>query len=215
MGGMLMRTGGRLAFTFVEIVVAVAITAIIGSTVYVSLAGARDRQRVSDSYAILQDLTRILDRFDTATGGSTVLNGRHPRSLFQLNNAITVTQTTGCTSCRNICDVAHSSNQTPGWTSGGPFFQSRDITVGTGFRIPIGLVRDSLIRVPAGAPADPPRTYGLMQVRIDSVDYLDAVDLKLIVDNLTDSSKGVVRWTTNAVDGVLPSIFWTLPLGGC
>lgn len=203
----------RAGFTFLEIVVAVGITAIIGATVYATLGGARDRQRVDDSYAILRELTRVIDRFDSLTGG--VANGRHPQYLSQLNNAITVTPTANCLFCKNICDVAHTSNQTPGWSSNGPFYQSRDITAGTGMRIPIGLVRDLLIREPVSASADQAHDYGVMKVQIDGVDYLDALDLELIVDSLPDPSKGVVRWTATPVDGVLSSIFWTLPIAGC
>lgn len=213
---MLSTRSNRLGFTFLEIVVAVAITAIIGGTVYTTLGGARDRQRVDESYTILRDITRAIDRFDSATASGTLVNGRHPRSIVQLNDSVIVTQTANCTRCRNACDVAYVAANSTGWNATGPYFQNRQITPGTGFRLPIGLVRDSLIRVPAGAPASQGLTYGLLQVRIDSVDYLDAVDLKKIVDALpTDSSKGVVRWTTDAVDGVLLSIFWTLPLAGC
>lgn len=207
--------GGRDGLTLVEVIVAVAITAIIGASVYTTLGGSRDRERVRQSYEILRDITRIIDRFDTATQGGTLTAGRHPRSLFQLNNPITTTQTTNCTGCRNVCNVAYVSGNVSGWNSNGPLFQSRDVTVRTGFRIPIGLVRDSLVRVPAAAPADQGRTFGLLQITIDTVTYDDARDLKSIVDGTADSSLGVVRWSTNAVNGVLASIFWTLPLAGC
>lgn len=210
----------RDGFTFLEIIVAVAITSIVAATVMVTLGGSGDRRRVDESAQILRDLTRIIDRFDSGTQGGTVVNGRHPRSLYQLNNLITSTQTANCALCRNSCDVAFTSganSNVSGWTAAGPFLQGREITVGTGFRIPIGLVRDSLIRT--GTASNQGLTWGILQIRIDAVDYVDAVDLKLITDALpTDSSKGVVRWTTYTTatnKGVIPSIFWTFPVAGC
>lgn len=207
----------RPGLTMVETVVAVTIFAVIGGAIYAGLGGYRDRQRVMDSTVILRDVVRALNRYDTLTanGAFPPAAGRYPRRLSDLTNEITSTVTTGCTNCRNSCDGGYSATNVSGWVNRGPFL-GREVVLHTGFRIPIGLVRDSLIRTPATA-ANADRSFARLQIRIDSVFYSDAVELNAVVDgDLPTDTTGIVRWTaTPDADGRLASVFWNIPVGGC
>lgn len=216
----------RLGFTLIEIAVAVAILALLAAASYPGMASYRDHRRVEQSAVVMHGLVRIMTSYDTVTanGGNPPTNGRYPRSLFQLMNQITATQTTNCTSCRNSCNTAYTSTNVTGWNNFGPFF-NREVVAGTGLRIPIGLLRDSLIRIPATA-ANASRSFARLQMRIDSVFYEDAITLNRWVDGgaTTPTSRdasfvdtvGTVRWSDPVdFDDMIPSIFWNFPVGGC
>jgi hypothetical protein len=165
---------------------------------------------------VLVDLTRILYAYDSALGHTDVppREGRFPRMLSHLTNEIASSGPANCQFCRNSCGDLYTGKNVDGWRAKGPFFW-RDIPNAVGLRIPIGLIRDTLIRVPAtGSPVD--RAFARLQIRIDSVLLTDAMDLDERVDGFASPTAGIVTWTVSPdANGLLTPIFWNLTIGGC
>jgi prepilin-type N-terminal cleavage/methylation domain-containing protein len=217
----------RRGFTVTEIAVAAAILAVLASVVLASVHGAvgTTGKKIGDSAATLRELTSALNRFDTATGAGTPWLGRMPLQISHLTNPITSTSSANCPLCRNSCGFGpgppahslYSATNVTGWNNHpGPFY-SRDVVPGVGFALPIGFVRDTLVRNPvATAAGNANREWGILQVRIDNVSFADAQELNAVVDADNSAATGTIRWTaTPNAEGMLSSIFWTISVGGC
>jgi prepilin-type N-terminal cleavage/methylation domain-containing protein len=205
-----------LGFTLVEMAVAVAVLAILTAILLATVVVNRGRSRVSESHEVLTELVRTLHFYDTALAFGDVppTEGRFPFLLSHLTNEISITSSPPCQVCQNSCGALYVGKNVDGWRQSGPFYR-RDIPFSVGLRIPIGLIRDSLTRIPATA-ADVSRSFGRLQIRIDSVALLDAQDLDERVDGVASQTAGVVTWTAAPdADGMLSSIFWNMPVGGC
>lgn len=173
--------------------------AILSAVLIATVAVQRGSSRVSESHETLTELVRTLHFYDTSVT-------RFPRLLSHLTNEIS-------TSGHNSCGSVYSASNVTGWRSRGPFY-SRDIPFAVGLRIPIGLVRDSLIRIPATGNAT--SGFARLHIRIDSVALLDAQDLDERVDGFVSPTAGAVTWTAAPdADGMLSSIFWSTPIAGC
>lgn len=204
--------------------VAVAVLAILSAILLATVAVERGRSRISESQETMTELVRTLYFYDSALSHTSTppRPGRFPLLLSHLTNEITSTSSTNCPFCRNSCgsgssppsQSVYSSTNVSGWRASGPFY-SRDIVFGIGFRIPIGLVRDTLHRNPPTA-SNSNESFATLQIRIDSVSLSDAEELDLQVDGVASPTTGVIRWSGGPdPDGVLPSIFWNIPVGGC
>lgn len=208
-----------------EVAVAAAIFAILAAVVFATVHGATGTttRRIGDAAAELRDLTSAINKFDTATGKGSPEKGRLPLQISHLTNPITNTNTANCPLCRNSCGFGpappsqslYTSDNDLGWDEyPGPFY-SKDVAAGVGFRLAIGFVRDTLIRNPPTA-ANEIRSFATLQVRIDNVSFADAQELNALVDADNSATTGTIRWTaTPDAEGMLSSIFWTIPIGGC
>lgn len=215
----------RRGFTLTEVAVAAAIFAILAAVVFATVHGATGTttKRIGDAAAELREVTNAINKFDTATGDGSPEKGRLPLQISHLTDTIVDVSSANCPRCRNSCGFGpappaqslYSSENENGWRNRpGPFY-SRNVIPGVGFPLPIGFVRDSLIRSPATA-ANAIRSYGILQVRIDNVSFADAQELNAIVDGDNSASTGTIRWTATAdAEGMLSSIFWVIPVGGC
>lgn len=193
-------------FTLIEIAVAVAVLAILSAILLATVAVQRGSSRVSESHETLTELVRTLHFYDTSVT-------RFPRLLSHLTNEISTTGGATCQLCHNSCGSVYSAANVTAWRSRGPFYL-RDIPFAVGLRIPIGLVRDSLIRIPATGNAT--LSFARLHIRIDSVALLDAQDLDERVDGFVSPTAGAVTWTAAPdADGMLSSIFWSTPIAGC
>jgi hypothetical protein len=205
-------------------VVAVAVLALLSAIILATVVVERGRSRISESHEILADLVRTLRVYDSATAFTTnpPLPGRFPLLLTHLTDEITSAESANCPLCRNSCgsgaappaQSVYSATNVNGWRASGPFY-SRPIAFGVGFRIPIGIVRDTLFRNPPTA-TNADLTFARLQIRIDSVLLTDAQDLDERVDGSADPTVGAIRWTAAPdADGILSSIFWNMPIAGC
>jgi len=203
-------------FTLIEIAVAVAVLAILSAIVLATVVVERGRSRVSASHETLSELVKTLYAYDTALAFGDVppTEGRFPRMLSHLTNEINIITSPPCQLCQDSCGSLYTGKNVDGWRRSGPFYP-RDIPYAVGLRTPIGLVRDSLTRIPASA-SDVSRSFARLQIRIDSVAFLDAQDLDERVDGVASPTAGVVTWTAAPdADGILSSIFWNVPIAGC
>jgi len=221
----------RRGFTLTEVAVAAAIFAILAAVVFATVHGATGTttKRIGEAAAELREITTAINRFDTATGkGGSLEKGRLPLQISHLTNPITSNNTANCPLCRNSCGFGpsppsrslYTADNQDGWTEEpGPFY-SRDVVSGVGFRISIGVVRDTLIREPlVPSPLNDVaaiRAYGLLKVQIDNVSFADAQELNALVDADNSATTGTIRWSaTPDAEGMLSSIFWTIPISGC
>lgn len=230
-----MLTRVRAGFTLLEIVVATAIVAILGAAVFMTLSGSQNSTRVQDSYVILNTLAGRLHRYDSLTGNSATagarlpLAGKYPQMLSHLVYPIAeaVNASGNCLDCHTSCGFqqtlaagvtfGYSATNNTAWDLNGPYYD-RNIVVSIGFPIPIGFLRDSLVRTPAQTTATAAAAQaeaGTLQIQIDSVLEDDANELKRVVDGqVTDATVGTIRWTGSVVDGYR-KIFWTMRVRGC
>ena len=222
--------GLRRGFTLTEVAVAAAIFAILAAVIFATVYGATGTttRRIADSAAELRELTSAINKFDTATGDGSPEKGRLPLQISHLTDTIVDVATSNCPRCRNSCGLGptpptqslYTSENETGWRNrGGPFY-SRNVIPGVGFAVPIGFVRDTLIRNPAVpnplTNTNAIRQFAILQVRIDNVSFADAQELNAWVDADNSASTGTIQWTaTPDAEGMLSSIFWTIPVGGC
>lgn len=225
--------GVRRGFTLLEMVVATAIVALIGATIIMTLSSYGNSTRVRDSYELLRDLNGKLHLYDSLNGSTVVgdrapIIGRYPQMLSHLVIPIVaaVSGSGNCFDCHSSCGLnqtstngityGYSATNKSAWDAKGPFY-NRNIIVSRGFPIPIGLLRDSLVRTPAQTSTTTTSSAaGLLQVQIDSVLDEDALELKRIVDGqVTNATVGTIRWTGAADAGGRRKIFWTMRVRGC
>jgi prepilin-type N-terminal cleavage/methylation domain-containing protein len=220
----------RRGFTLTEVAVAAAIFAILAAVVFATVHGATGTttKRIGDSVSELRELTNAINKFDTATGNGSPEKGRLPLQISHLTDTIVDVSTANCPRCRNSCGFGpspptqslYSSDNEDGWRNRpGPFY-SKDVIPGVGFALPIGFVRDTVIRSPVTpSPMNATtaiRAYGTLQIRIDNVSFADAQELDAMVDADNSATTGTIRWmATPDAEGMLSSIFWTIPISGC
>lgn len=215
-------------FTLIEMIFAVAIIAIIGSSVYVSMSGWREARKAEQAQAFLSTLTDSLQSYRSITTGV----GRFPARLNHLttlidglaaHNTNAVCADTPRASCRTSCGATNVTTGNNGfnyiaanvtnWTNRGPFFHRPLPTTGT--PIAIGVVNDTLVRTPAtaAAVADTSR-MAFLSIQIDSVTTAAANRLDLLVDGVSGSTAGIVQWTAAPVED-RQRIFWRIRIRGC
>ncbi|MGI9139929.1 MAG: type II secretion system protein [Gemmatimonadaceae bacterium] len=223
----------RPAFTLVEMVFAVAIIAVIASSVVVSLSGYRDRRAVDDSYAFLVTLVDSVYAYER-------LITRLPARLNHLTTMIDGNRATNyqgtcpaanpaLASCRTSCGASGTFTGAPAgsynyttadslaWRDNGPFFHRPLDALGT--VIGIGTVSDVLVREPSntgGTLAESDQRRGVLQIQILSVLAASAQRLDRLVDGVDDQAAGTIQWTGSpGSDGRIPVVFWRMPVRGC
>lgn len=215
-------------FTLIEMIFAVAIVAIVGSSVYVSMAGWRESRQVEQAHAFLSTLADSLQSYRSVTTGV----GRFPGRLNHLtaiidplaaHNTNAACPDAARASCRTSCGATNVTTGNNGfnyiaanvtnWTTRGPFFHRLLSTTGT--PISIGVVNDTLVRTPATAAlaVDTSRMV-LLSIQIDSVTTAAAQRLDLLVDGVPNTTAGIIQWTAAPVEGRM-RIFWRMGIRGC
>lgn len=174
-------------FSIAEIVVAIAIMAILGAIVVPSVGSYLDRKRVEDSAATLDSLRVAIGRFRTATTD-------YPGRLSHLTKRITTSDRTACNTAANT--IVNYASQT-GWDNNGPFWD-RSIPR-TGVPLQIGTVRDSMHRTSTSV------LPGAMVMTIPNVSIEDARELNLLEDGPLDADQANGSNTTGTVQFTLPS----------
>jgi prepilin-type N-terminal cleavage/methylation domain-containing protein len=199
-------------FTLIEMVVGVAIAAILALGYYVTIAApgsatssaAEDRaNRASSAAAVLFDLANAIASIETTNPPTSYLQtvGAYPTRLSQLTAPIT---TTDRNSCDRVTDVylagaVPDPPANPGYVSGwaGPYY-TVSFVAGAGTQLASGFVtQDDMIRIPANpvnnAKAD--EWAGRLLIRMPSVAQLDAQALDAAVDFTISGTEGTVRYT--------------------
>jgi prepilin-type N-terminal cleavage/methylation domain-containing protein len=224
MKAVLRHAAGRIlwwvGFTMAEVIVALAIMAVLGGILIPRIAGYLDSQRISSTATIVADLGTSISRFKTAVG-------YYPGALSQLTTPILAGApgTGDETDCHGSpgSKVTYSSTQATNWVNNGPGpYYTKAMVKAFGLQLPIGMADDRITR------SSNNKTAGFISITVPNVSLYDARDLNTAVDGTTDvegasstNSVGTIRYTapasTNLVSLTInfPVGFDTLSVVGC
>src|SRR6184192_709216 len=137
-------------FTVAEVVVAVALMAVLTAVLLPAVAGYLREDKVAETADTLADLQNSITTFKATVGN-------YPSRLTHLGRAITASDATSCTG------VGPATPLTPyptpaNWTRGGPFYPRA--TSVKGFDLPIGTASDTLFRTSSST------TTGFLGIKI-------------------------------------------------
>src|SRR5207248_3127340 len=136
-GQQMLTLGPRRGFTLAEILVALAIVALLMAVIIPTIGG---RLRQSQASAIADELTNL----------TTALTAYRQNVLKYPNKLDLLTNTPVAGTSLDICGVAMVAANVNKWQ--GPYL-ARPITTGTDFPIGDATVNDQLVRNPAGVQA--------------------------------------------------------------
>lgn len=199
-------TVNRAGFTIIEIIVGLALLAVMGAIIAVSVqktsATLSDNERIDEAAFNLDQLARTIAFFEPTKPPITFrfTVGVYPGRLSQLTAPISTTQT-------NDCGAVFTAGQVTAWTGG---YYLKEIPT-TNFKITDGFIaNDLLVRTPANANAGLP---GVLAIEMPNVTYADAVLLGLAVDNDSTGTLGTTRFTVNGNQPV--TVSYRIEVGGC
>ncbi len=181
----------RKAFTVMEIVVAVAIMALLTAITLPAISQYLNDQKIDATASTLTDLKNSIAKFRATMTGSS------PSRLTHLTRALIGVDTTSCTGRGVAVPFAtYTSTTSVKWTSGGPFYPTALNTYG--LHVPIGTISDTLVRTAAAG------TSSFLNIVIRNVRFQDADALNDLMDGPLDVNQGNRSNTTGAVQWGVP-----------
>jgi prepilin-type N-terminal cleavage/methylation domain-containing protein len=191
---MLMRRGlrGRLAFTLVEIIVALVVLAVLAAMLYPTAAG---QLRQGQSTA----LANQLDNLRVAIANYRTNVQRFPSQLTQL------TAVPPGSGANDLCGTALPAANIALWR--GPYITQ--VILATGMPVGDATIQNAITRVPAGGVGQP----GTLQITVADVDNDYADDLERQFDGNANFATGTITWT--ATTGTLGTLVFQVPVRGC
>lgn len=204
----------RSGFTLMEAVVGVAIAAILGFALYLTVSGtgvgttsaADERAKRAGQTAVhLFNIATAIAALETTNPPESFLQtvGAYPSRLSQLTTQIT-------TSDRNSCDrptdaysgaAVPAVPANPGYVQGwqGPYVTFGFLLNGSTQIMPGYVVQDDMIRIPANPPGNPKADEyaGRLLIRMPTVTQADAQALDAAVDFTMSGTVGTVRYTAS------------------
>lgn len=179
----------RGGFTVVEVLVALAITALLGALVVPAILASVDRARVDAAEESLGAIADAVNLFADRVQ-------EHPRQMTQLVIPIT----TGMT---DICGGAYTNGDVGQW--GGPYLDRAIPSAG----VPIGI---GTVQNTFTSRADPSGIDYLQPV-VNGVLVEDAQALDNRVDGGDGINSGAIRWTVTG--GGFATVFYLIPYPDC
>jgi prepilin-type N-terminal cleavage/methylation domain-containing protein len=176
-------------FSLIEIVAAVAILTILAALIIPSIAGYDNQRRTTATVTILKSLGTSLNN-SNAMGDDygflqTVL--RYPIRLSHLTVAIT-------TADKQCSGAVYTAAMVSAWRSS-PRYTSYNILPLQGVSTPLGWIQDTVVKgTQSGTFGSSP--VGYVELHIDSLSTADVQAIDLAVDEVVDSSAGLVRDST-------------------
>lgn len=201
---MLLRSSRRSGFTLPEVLVSTAILILLGAMTVPSLVSYKNAR---DARAVASTLSALSISLNNPNGylgslGFIQQIGSYPQNLSHLETPIT-------TAMKSCAGTAYTSTNVSAWAAGAPY-SSAMIIATKGIPTPIGWIRDTVYTS---------ATTNYVELRIDSVETIDAQNLDLAVDLFQDSTLGVLRYEADpAAPGNtgLHRVRYLLPAGtGC
>lgn len=224
----------RRAFTMIEMVVALALVAIIGVTIFVvnassSSAGLSDQDHIEKAARTLQDLSEAVALWtNRGTGKQTSffqIVGANPGALSHLTFLITTTQRNSCGRSTPLTNQSrYTAAQVNRWA--GQFFRQELPTTGflvaPGFFAQDALLRYSAVFNPAGPPyfqqeyftTSNSSTPGTLAIVMPNVKHIDAVALAQRIEGDTMGIWGAVRFTRNFTNAPV-TVEYHMGIHGC
>lgn len=183
----------KRGFTLAEILVALAIVALLTAVIVPAIGGNLHQSQAS---AIASELTNL----------TTAINAYRQNVLKYPNKLDLLTNTPVAGTSLDICGVAMVAANVNKWQ--GPYL-ARPITTGTDFPIGDATVNDQLVRNPSGVQAG----VGTLQIKMDLVDTVAAVALEAQFDGNADFTTGSILW--NRTNPGVGTLTYSIPIRGC
>lgn len=197
----------HVAFTLVEVVVALAIVFILAAVALPQLAGYLDQKRIDDT---VTQLVTVRDAISKAGGNAFYEKvGRYPGRLSELDSTLIIGNNTWVLGQDDSCGFAFAAGQRNAWNNNGPFVNFL-IERGVGMITPIGMAEDSLTRNPY-PPPNPPGAGTLRITFINNVVLEDALKLDETIEASNGQAVGTVQWLA-PVNGRV-TLYFFMPVG--
>ena len=183
-------------FTVMEVLVAIAIIAILSAVSFPVVAEQIERRRVDSAITTLKSLADAV----TAFRANVAMN---PGRLAQLSSPIT-------TSDVNSCGVAYTTAAVNSWA--GPYY-TRQLLQTTGLPLSednLGRVQNTLVRTPAGVS-----TPGSLAFQVAGIPLNKVTEIEASVDGDNVATTGRVRWTTPADANGHVTMSYHVAINGC
>lgn len=179
----------RRGFTLAEIVVSAVILSVIAAVAVPSLSGFYNQKRAGDAAAVLNSLGLSLNNYNDQVGpiGFMQTVGKYPQRLNHLVNKISVTD-------KQCSGAVYTAAQVTAWLTRGPY-SGLNIQTGLGVATPFGWVHDSVIKGTKTGAAGSSQS-GWVELHLDSISDTDVQNLDLYIDNVIDSTTGLIRDST-------------------
>jgi prepilin-type N-terminal cleavage/methylation domain-containing protein len=189
------------AFSLMEIIVALAILAILGATTLPTIKSGMDRAYVAETATRLQALRDGI--YNPATGANAFFQvvGSYPGRLSQLSTAIVAQD---ATNSPNSCGGSYPNGAVNKWIASGPFVKYT-IEPGVGLGTPMGRIDDVLIREPANAAP------GVLKMILPEAELDLVARLDLELNSGDGSGAGSVQWTPSATN--VTTMSFEIPVG--
>ena len=178
----------RWGFSMAEVIVTIAIIAILVATLIPQFNSYLEKGRVAKLEETLVTLTGALRDFDRNTG-------QYPKTLFPLVRAAALSDA-------NICGTSFTAAVVNSWR--GPYLMA-DVTA-SGIPVEAETISTILARSPTSALSS---QAGELLITVGNASAATATAVQLDVDGDGDFTKGPIRW--NAVSGMT----YSLPIAGC
>lgn len=169
-------------FTLAEILIALAIIAILAAALYPAVGG---QLRRGQSTALANQFSNLRD----AVGNYRQNVQRYPRTLMQLNNALTATAT-------DACGTAVPLVNRNMWR--GPYLTQNVVD---SLRVGDAIVLDTLLRNPATLALG---VIAQLQIRAINVEQSTATDLDQQFDNSNGLGAGTILWAGGMLTFQIP-----------
>lgn len=197
----------RSAFSFVEIIVALAVVLVLAAVALPSLSGYARHMAVEQAAVQLADVRDAL--YNPGAGGDAFYQsiGRNAGRLSELSTPIVKGDASWATGTDDSCGNEFKKGQVSDWEDDGPYVNFL-IDRNKGMMTPIGRAEDSLTRIP---DSDDP---GVLRINfLEGVEEADVAILDDLVDGADGNSTGTVQWVLPASNGVV-TMYYFVPING-
>lgn len=204
----MIQTGKRLAFSMLEILVAVAVVTIIAATVISTLnfEKADDSARIAAVAKILDDLMQSIAGQEITLPATSFRQavGVYPGNLVNLTDPLTALN---AAISKNSCGQPYTATNVTNAAAKSPYYPISFLVAGTKFADGF-VANDAIVR------ADPAATTrSTIAIQFPGVSLSDAQALDTYMDGPLSGTAGAIRYTVNGTNPV--TVSFLMATRGC
>jgi type II secretory pathway pseudopilin PulG len=200
----------RGGFSLLAMLVTLAMIATIAIVTVPFLTLADRSQRVMETWEMLESVRLALYRTEPVADTIRSFRQRVAVNAGRLSQLTTPITSGNAANAMNSCGNQFLNPQVTNWRTHGPFGKFW-IDSAVGMVTPIGIARDRMRRTPAGGGGG----SGTLEILfINQVDSADVALLDEWNDGATGRTAGVIRWSTQATDGILDTVRYFMTIDG-